>query len=488
MNLQFHKDQKAHKNSNILLTLFYIYLFSLLINLLVVVFFLDMPIALDDMYQYDMLARSLANGNGFRWYSKTDVEVLQPYYSQFLDIDTLNFPTKGIRTTFRAPGYPFFLAAIYVVTPDYFHFQAARIIQALLIAILAPLSAAFAYKFNSSYKTVLITGIFSALYPILLFYPIGLASENLYILLGILTLLVTLLSVEKNNIGWTIIAAILGGLTLLTRSIFAIYIILAGIWIARSRKTKRVFGLYFILIAIGICVPWAIRNSFIMNKVAFVENSLGYNLFIGYHPEGNGGFVSDIAIIPMQFLDDVVRDQFCMKETINFIKEIPAEIISRFITRLGMFSGVEVREFLYFYTNNQIGNLSTLSLLSIYTLLIFPWSILIIFSPIGLWFARNNKNSTLILIFAASYCLPHLLILAEPRFHLALVPVLIPFAMDAFHKLRNKNHKMKMDIWFWLLLPLYLITLISFVINIADCMPYIIATFKADGNILHYSY
>jgi hypothetical protein len=31
-------------------------------------------IGLDDMFQYDMLARSLVAGNGFRWYAQEDLE------------------------------------------------------------------------------------------------------------------------------------------------------------------------------------------------------------------------------------------------------------------------------------------------------------------------------------------------------------------------------------------------------------------------------
>jgi len=52
-----------------------IFIFSLITHLIVVFAFLRMPIALDDMFQYDMLARSLRSGNGYRWYAKDDVEI-----------------------------------------------------------------------------------------------------------------------------------------------------------------------------------------------------------------------------------------------------------------------------------------------------------------------------------------------------------------------------------------------------------------------------
>ena len=43
---------------------FLLFLFALIVHLAAVLPFLSMPIALDDMYQYDMLARSLSNGRG----------------------------------------------------------------------------------------------------------------------------------------------------------------------------------------------------------------------------------------------------------------------------------------------------------------------------------------------------------------------------------------------------------------------------------------
>jgi hypothetical protein len=37
----------------------------------------DLPIGLDDMFQYDMLGRSLAAGHGFRWYAPPDQALIK---------------------------------------------------------------------------------------------------------------------------------------------------------------------------------------------------------------------------------------------------------------------------------------------------------------------------------------------------------------------------------------------------------------------------
>lgn len=63
-----------------------IYLIALILRLIPVFLTMNMGIGLDDMFQYDMLARSLASGHGFRWYALEDLERLEPYVS--LDLST----------------------------------------------------------------------------------------------------------------------------------------------------------------------------------------------------------------------------------------------------------------------------------------------------------------------------------------------------------------------------------------------------------------
>lgn len=73
---------------------------------LAIVFF-DQPIALDDMYQYDMLARSLLAGEGYRWYSQEDLEPLKPYYAKFIDMDSLQVPETDCKPRFGRRDTPF---------------------------------------------------------------------------------------------------------------------------------------------------------------------------------------------------------------------------------------------------------------------------------------------------------------------------------------------------------------------------------------------
>src|SRR5512144_726408 len=92
---------------------FRIFIVALILRLIPVLLSRGLGIGLDDMFQYDMLARSLATGNGFRWYAQQDLNQLVPYVN--FDLSTVKDydPVHGIPTSFRAPLYPSFLALVY---------------------------------------------------------------------------------------------------------------------------------------------------------------------------------------------------------------------------------------------------------------------------------------------------------------------------------------------------------------------------------------
>src|SRR5688572_26913909 len=92
-----------------------IYLIALAFRLVPVFLTANPGIGLDDMFQYDMLARSLASGNGFRWYAEEDLNMLKQYVDFDLSTAKGYDPEYGLYTSFRAPLYPTFLAIVYFV-------------------------------------------------------------------------------------------------------------------------------------------------------------------------------------------------------------------------------------------------------------------------------------------------------------------------------------------------------------------------------------
>jgi hypothetical protein len=174
-----------------------IFLIAFALRLIPVLLTRSLGIGLDDLFQYDMLARSLASGNGFRWYAYEDLQRLEPDVD--FDLSSIDYdPVRGVPTSFRAPLYPAFLALIYrIVGAGAGRFFVVRFVQAGLSAALAPLTYLVSRRlFPGNKSASVISAWIVACYPLLVIYPIALATENLFFLF-LLTAFYFLLRIPK---------------------------------------------------------------------------------------------------------------------------------------------------------------------------------------------------------------------------------------------------------------------------------------------------
>jgi 4-amino-4-deoxy-L-arabinose transferase-like glycosyltransferase len=386
------------------------------------------------MLQYDMLARSIEEGRGYRWYAAADVARFANYLALMVDVSKINTPADGLATTFRAPGYPVALAAVYALVSFDDRIAAARLAQTALLATIAPLAAAVATSAGASRRYAALAGAAAAFYPILVFYPAALASENLFIPLVALTFLLVLRAGRRPGIASTALAGLALGVAMLTRGTLAPFVLLAGLWLAIVVRRPWRHALLLWLIAFGICAPWSLRNSRLMGGPAFVETTVGYNLYVGYHPDGNGGFVQAVGVPPMMILDDAERDRVTRQAAIGFIRSDPVEALRRVARRTAFLVGAEDRELLFFYNVGYFGEIPQPRRWMLYGLLVTPWILAVLLGICGLVLARRRDAAWLALALIVGLALPPLLVLAEPRFHLPMAPVLLGFAAVVFER------------------------------------------------------
>jgi 4-amino-4-deoxy-L-arabinose transferase-like glycosyltransferase len=414
-----------------------LWLAALMPRLVVAHAFLDAPITLSDMLQYDMLARSIEEGRGYRWYTAADVARFSDYLSLMIDVSKIHAPPEGLLTTFRAPGYPIALSLVYALTPEARHIAAARLAQAGLMATIAPLAAAVAATAGiRCRKWVALAGVGAALYPILVFYPVALASENLFIPLTGAAYLLTLRAGRRSGWGPVVLAGAGLGAAMLTRGTLAPFVLLAGLWLHFAARRPWRDAVLLGVVAFGLCLPWSVRNSRIMGAPAFVETTVGYNLYVGYHPDGNGGFVQKVGVPPMLILDDAERDHVTRKAAIGFIRADPVEALHRVARRAAFLAGVEDREMLFFYNVGYFGEIQAPARWLLYIGLVSGWILAALLGLAGILFAPRRDAAWLAAAVVVGLAVPPLLVLAEPRFHLPLVPVLLGFAavaMDQRH-------------------------------------------------------
>ncbi len=403
-------------------------------------------IGLDDMFQYDMLARSLASGNGFRWYAPPDLARIAPYLH--LDPATMALDPRGMLTTFRAPLYPAFLSIVYFLNGiNDGRFLAARLAQTLLGALLAPLTYFAARRIpfaaarssaasvsdlpGTSDKAPKLAAWVVACYPMLLIFPFALATENLFFLLvlaSVLTLLYLPAAAGPARLSvLALLAGFLLGLAALTRSVILPFAGLAVIWIWLSLRQRRAAILTCLALVVTIA-PWIIRNSLLSGKLTGIETSMGYNLYVGYHAESTGTFTFGPSLDLMSILNDAQRDQVGTREALMFIEQAPARVPYLALRRLGYFFNLELRAFTYFYVNDFLGYIPLPLLILTLLVLALPFVAVSLSAAFGWTLLPRSPETLLLLLLFVGYLLPHVLILSEERFHLTLIPF---FAMLA---------------------------------------------------------
>jgi len=433
-----------------------IFLVALVLRLIPVLLTRSLGIGLDDMFQYDMLARSLASGKGFRWYTYEDLIRLKPYVD--FDLSSVDYdPLRGVPTSFRAPLYPAFLALIYLVTgTGAGRFFAARIVQAGLSALLAPLTYQVSrlllsplpkgrvpdgvegrVRVNSRLSPKLesaavISAWIAACYPLLIIYPISIATENLFFLLVLIAFYFLLkISDSQSSTLYSLLSGLFLALASLSRSVTLPFATLAILWTWFILKQKR-GAILMALTMLVLIAPWVVRNSLLHHKLTGIESSLGYNLYLGYYPEGNGSFIFGPSLDLIPILDDSERDQIGTQKALEFIRAEPGRFLPLALNRLGFFFGLEKRALMYLYSNNLLGYIPRPLLLVSAGILLLSFVFVVTSATLGLALTRLNPGTILLYLLLFAYILPHVLVLSEDRFHLTIIPYLAILAAQTW--------------------------------------------------------
>lgn len=385
---------------------------ALTLRLIPVLLTRDLGIALDDMFQYDALAESIRLGQGYTWYG-------------------------GIPTAARAPLYPLFLAIIYSLFGH--QFMAARIVQAIVGSLL-PVVVYVLGRGMFDERVARIASWVMVVYPLFLVYPLALATENLFFLLVPLMVLCLLRAMDTSRRAYYLLAGVLLGLSILTRSVMAGFVvpILPWLWYYGSSRTEALKNWIVIVLCVAaLTVPWSIRNSLLHGQFVFVESTLGFHFYLGHHPDGTGTFDSDTAVGFLEEIGaldepnletEIVAHNLGMERGLGFILADPGREARLLVGRLSHFLRLEKRAALYFYSNNFLGELPPFILLLAFLVVCLPWVVMLLLSVIGMTFTDVNGDKVLIYLLSTYLVGIHVLIIAEPRFHLVLVPFLAVFA------------------------------------------------------------
>lgn len=121
-------------------------------------------------------------------------------------------------------------------------------------------------------------------------------------------------------------------------------------------------------------------------------------------------------------LNDGQRDALGKQKALEFIQADPGRFPYLVARRAGYFFGLERRALTYFYSNDYLGYLPAPLLLTIGFVVCIPFVVVSLSASFGLAFARWRREMLLLILLVVGYVTPHLFIIAEDRFHLAMVP------------------------------------------------------------------
>ncbi len=318
-----------------------------------------------DETDYHQLAANLADGNGFR-------------------VDA--GPTGR-----RPPAYPVLLSAIYKVTgPDR---NAARIFQILMgIAIVYLVFLVTRRYFDE--PEALVASAIVAINPYLIMMSCYLVTENFYIILMLLMLLVYPSPSHFNSpLSQSVRAAALLALAALARPTglpLALWVLLAGLLFGAGslwRRSSR--GLVGALVFALIVLPWCVRNYNLTGGWVGLTAHGGYTFYQGNNqkvidiPHYRGG-VAPIAGLPhakeIHQMSELERERFCWKEGKQFLSDNKSQIpkllwwkFARF-WRLNSDAGLSgVKSGWWWSKDSVVGKLATvLDVGFIYAIFVFP--------------------------------------------------------------------------------------------------------------------
>jgi 4-amino-4-deoxy-L-arabinose transferase-like glycosyltransferase len=212
----------------------------------------------NDAQDYDRHARSLAADQGY----PPPLHVVAP----------------GGPSAFRPPGYPLFLAGVYLVSDD--SAQAGRYLNAVLGAVSVLLIFLVAQQLWSRRVGLWAAGI-GAIYPPLALLSLELYSEPLFIDLLLGAVLAALAYRRDPRARWALLAGVLAGLATLTRAnaVLVLPLLALALWFPPRRSLGSLAApLTALLAAAAIIAPWTIRNYVVFADFVPLSTTTGFGL------------------------------------------------------------------------------------------------------------------------------------------------------------------------------------------------------------------
>ncbi len=394
----------------------------LIIMILLFIFFPNNPQTLiNDPKIYDLLGRNL---------------VAAHRYSEnlFLNMKNLHYfhtsPYGSIVNSFRPPGYPLFIALIYLVK-----INAWKLVILLQMAVFL-LSIFLLFKLIKKYfdrKTAFVAAIIYGTNFTILLVNNSFWTESVTLSLLIISAYFYLFFDHLANIHRylsLIIAGLLFGWLILVRPTFLIYLLIFFLYLIIARLKNRELNKSFLIFLVWACVPilaWSVRSTIVSGSPVLISTNGGINYMLGNNPYNINGraanwpspaFLQARGIGPGNSSSESDIDRNDTKEAAIWIVRNPRLFIKMSLSKI---------QYLFVADNNLFGIENSASKLSAEILCLIKminYSLLLLFALLGIRFVKNKW----IFLWLLPYILIIILTFADSRF---AIPLYLPMSILA---------------------------------------------------------
>jgi 4-amino-4-deoxy-L-arabinose transferase-like glycosyltransferase len=429
-------QQRDHK-----VILLAIFLFSILSRVAAALYFgqdvTPLP-GTHDQISYHTLALRVLQGHGFtfgqNWWPVTQA---------------------GSPTAHWSYLYTLFLTAVYAVLGV--QPLVARVLQALIVAILQPYLTWQIGRSLFGARVGLAAAALSAVYIYFIYYAAVLMTEAFYMVavLAVLWLLLRLAQVEPQKVrGVAIWLGLALAAAVLLRQLFLLlfpFLLLWAVW-ARYRRYRTLPWrplLLTALIVAGFILPFTLYNYTRFDRFVLLNTNAGYAFFWANHPiygthfepilPAEMGSYQDLIPDELRALDEAALEQALMQRGVGFVLQDPL--------RYALLSVSRIPAYFMFWPSSSSGTVSNLSR-------VLSFGLFLPFMLYGLWlgvrqsrpqrqaeggrFARLAAPDVLLYLFVLLYTAIHLLSWALVRYRLPVDSVLLVFAGAALVTLAQR--------------------------------------------------